>query len=422
MSTWGIGDNHDSDQVSILKDQLRSKDAQYATLHSQLCKKDDELNEVKASFNDMLYKLRNEADRVVQLETTLNRRNEELQNERLTRQNTEGALTAAHQKFKSQEQTTRELNVHLESLSSHANNSSSDKAKLERDNAALQARVRELQLEAQAKEQREQAFLRHSQSAAANSSTTRGGRRRSSSVSTFRVTALEHEASDLRTLSGQQSSEIRVLTERLAHAQQALVQAENEKMATERRLHRQLEEVQASLEEREEDLKAMRQMGEGADVAMREAGLLERLEDEEGRVAALETQLAHANANHRREATMLTNELERMQQLLADEKKKVLESEPRMIDLISEKEEAFDEREQAQRDVLDLKKRMDSAKLQIQDLESKLAASTPLPHSPTRFRKPRSRDGSHCAASSRRNRAPARRTGWTTRGTRCAEP
>lgn len=75
MSTWGIGDNHDSEEVRTLKEQLRTKGgsymfywivnltyicqgAQHATLHGEFCKREAELKEVKTSLDEALLKVR----------------------------------------------------------------------------------------------------------------------------------------------------------------------------------------------------------------------------------------------------------------------------------------------------------------------------------------------------------------------------
>jgi len=79
--------------------------------------------------------LRRETDRGLELEAALSKRNEELQNERVTRQNIESSFITAQQKIKAAEQTERELFSSLDTLSLQARSSSDGKEKLERENA-----------------------------------------------------------------------------------------------------------------------------------------------------------------------------------------------------------------------------------------------------------------------------------------------
>ena len=122
----------------------------------------------------------------------MQRYNEDLQNERITRANTELALNTANERLKASEQTAREYQTVIDKLSASADSSSADRFKLEQEIQSLNLRIRELQGEVRVKEQLEQALLRQSQS---TSGKENRGRRRSSSVSTFKVTALEQELS-----------------------------------------------------------------------------------------------------------------------------------------------------------------------------------------------------------------------------------
>ncbi|KAI0660695.1 hypothetical protein C8Q70DRAFT_1152984 [Cubamyces menziesii] len=344
MSTWGIGDHHDSDEVHALKEQLRTKDAAHATLHGQLLKKEAELDGVKASLNDVLDKLRREADRVIQLDSDLKRRNEELANERLTRQNAEVALTAAHRKLKDSEHSALELQSTIDTLSSQSNSTLAGRSKLEQDNASLQARVRALERELQSKTHAEELALRQSQSASGRN------RRRSSSESSFRIPALEKQLADLDATSNQRAAELQKTTEQLTRTRDALVQLQNEKTAAEKRLRRELEEVRATLDDREEDLRMLREAQGGADLAAREADLLERLEEEEKRAAALENELARSTGSRKRDLAMLQDELNRTTRLLEDATRKASEAEERLVELAREKEEALDERDRLEQE------------------------------------------------------------------------
>ncbi|CDO73022.1 hypothetical protein BN946_scf185007.g76 [Trametes cinnabarina] len=379
MSTWGIGDNHDSDEIRTLKDQLRTKDAAYATLHGEYLKKELELNEIKASRDDTLDKLRREADRVTQLDVDLKRRNEELANERNTRQNAETALTTTQRKLKDSEKVAQELQSTIESLSTHANSTSAGHSKLEQDNAALQTRVRALERELQSKTHAEELVLLQSQSASARQ------RRRSSSESSFRVSALEQEVADLRANSVQQAEELQKASDQLTRSRDAFVQLQNEKTAMEKRLHKELEQVQAALADREDDLRILRDSRGGEDMAAREAELLERLEEEEKRVAVLENELARSSGSRKRDLAMLQDELDRATMLLEDANNKAGETEARLAVLLREKEAALDERNQMEQEYARLVERLNVADGWASNLEKSNAESSlpsPSPKTP----------------------------------------
>ncbi|KAI0828888.1 hypothetical protein BC628DRAFT_1315713 [Trametes gibbosa] len=369
MSTWGIGDNHDSDEVTALKEQLRTKDAAHATLKGEFVKKEADLSDLKASLSDIYDKLRREADRVIQLDADLKRRNEELANERLTRQNAEAALMTAHRKLKDSEQAALELQSNIESLSSHADMTSVGRSKLEQDNATLQARVRALETEVQSKARAEELALRQSQRESASARQ----RHRSPSDSSFRVPALEKEVSDLRATCTQQAVELERTSEQLANTRNALVQLQNDKTATERRLRRELEEMHSELEDREETLRLLRDAHGGEDIAARESNLLERLEDEEKRIAALEGELARSASSRKRDFAMLQDELTRTASLLEVANRQASEAEERLSELAREKEEALNERDNLEQERVRLGERLRAADSRISELEGHLS-------------------------------------------------
>ncbi|KAI8990618.1 hypothetical protein BD414DRAFT_577349 [Trametes punicea] len=377
MSAWGIGDHHDSDEVRSLKEQLRAKDAANATLHGEYLKRAAELNEVKASLNECLEKLRQEADRVIQLDSDLKRRNEELVNERLTRQNAEVALTTAHRKLKDSEQAALELQSTVDTLSCHANSTSIGRLNLEQENAALRKRVRALERELQSKTRAEELALRQSHD---QSASTRH-RRRSSSESSIRIPVLEKEIADLRTTSIQHATELQKTTEQLARTRDALVQLQNEKTAVEKRLRRELEEVKATLDDREEDLRLLRDAQGGEDMAAREVELMQRLEEEEKRIATLEDALARSSGSRRRDLTMLQDELNRTTKLLEDANKKSSEAEERLMQLLREKEEVLNQRNNLEEERARLAERLREAGSKSSQLEARLGDSSLL--SPT---------------------------------------
>ncbi|KZT08687.1 uncharacterized protein LAESUDRAFT_648603 [Laetiporus sulphureus 93-53] len=375
MATWGIGDNHDSDEVKSLKDQLRHKDAQIATLGGQLLKREEDFKGLSVTCNENTDKLRKEADRALELEEALTKRTDELQNERMTRQNTEVALAAAQNKLKEAEQATQELYGTIHSISTNAGASSEDKARLEKENTTLHARVRALQSEIAAREQAEQPLLRRSQPQPSNS-------RRSSGSTTLRLAALERENSELQACVSQQASELLDARNRLSRAQDSLVGKENEKHAMEKRLQQQLDEVQAELKEQQDELKALQGRG-GEDAAQRETDLLERLEEEETRIAALEKELTRSMESRKKELSLLQKELDRSTVLLKNGTKKLEKAEAQIIQLMDEKEEGLAQRKEAYKEVEELKRQVQDANFRIRYCPPRLLTAS-LPSSSPR--------------------------------------
>lgn len=310
--------------------------------------------------------LRQEADRALKLEATLKHRTQELQNERTTRQNVETALASTQHKLKAAEQTSNELEGTLDSLSRGIQSTTSQKGSLEAENTSLKSKVRSLQAELAAKEQVEQAALRHGRSAIPGPR----GRPRSSSVNNFRVTALERESSDLQNRLTQQTTELRDAKAQATRLQETLIQRENEMVAMERRLRREISEVREELEERQEELRMLQGSG-SADTAAREAELLERLDDEERRVAMLEAELKRScGPSSKREVAMLQSEVQRTLDLLQDEREKAAEAEARLLELVADKEAALDERDQASEEARQMQERLRVASDRIRYVSS----------------------------------------------------
>ncbi|RPD57111.1 hypothetical protein L227DRAFT_594892 [Lentinus tigrinus ALCF2SS1-6] len=373
MPTWGVGDNHDSDEVRTLKDQIRTKDAQQGTLQSELMKREGELKEVKASLNEALAKLRQDADRVLQLEAALKQRNEDLSNERLTRANAEVALTTAERRLKESEQETLELQSTLDTLSARADSTTAGHSKLEQDNANLHTRIRALERELQNKAQAEEAALRQSQS----SSSARYCRQPSEVFS--RVPILEKELVELRAASSRQASELQRTVEQLSSTRSKLLQVQNEKIASERHLQKQLADTQAALDDRTEDLRVLRDARGGEDAVDRESNLLERLEEEEKRVAALENELARSAGSRKRDLAMLQDELDRTTQLLEDAKSQAATTEERLSVFAKEREAAFCDRRRLEQEQEYMSQHLQEAEAKISALEYQLAQTCPNP-------------------------------------------
>lgn len=94
MSVWNIGIDDESEETRIFKDKLSSKESQISAQQMKLMKQTAELDELQSTLNDALHKLSRETNRVLQLESDLTHRSEELRNEKLVSQNAAQALAA----------------------------------------------------------------------------------------------------------------------------------------------------------------------------------------------------------------------------------------------------------------------------------------------------------------------------------------
>lgn len=207
-------------------------------------------------------------------------------------------------------------------MSRQANSTSLGRLKLEQDNVALQTRVRAIGRELQNKPQAGKAALSRSHGPTGSRSRTQ-----SPTGNSFRIPALEMEVAELHATSKRRALELQHTTEQLTRARNQLVQIQNGKIAAERQLERQLDGARAALHG-------------GEDAAAREAGLLERLEMEEQRVAVLKDQLARSAGSRKQVTAMLRDELDRMTQIL-DANDKLAAAESRLAQLTWDRESAY---------------------------------------------------------------------------------
>lgn len=267
--------------------------------------------------------------------------------------------------MKDSQQETLELQSTLDTLSVRADSTSAGRSKLEQDNANLQTRIRALERELQNKAQAEEVALRQSQSSASVR------HRRQPSEVFSRVPILEKELAELRATSSQQASELQRTTEQLTRTRDELVQVQNEKTASERRLQKQLVDTQAALDDREDDLRMLRDARGGEDVADRENNLLERLEEEEKRVAALENELARSAGSRKRDLAMLQDELHRTTQLLDDARVQAATTEEQLLLFAKERESALRDRQRMEQDQEYISQHLQEAEAKIRYVSSR---------------------------------------------------
>lgn len=326
-----------------------------AGLRNQLLKRDTELSELKSTLNETLRKVRclpvsfmlpltlvtiqlsREADRALRLEADLTRVSEDLTHHKLTSQNAEQALATANAKLCASELNQRELQNHIEILSSREDVVKEGSLKLEKEKKVLEARVRELDTEVK-------------QLSAPSSLPRKAGRARSSSVSmgNFKNSALEQELSDIRAALAVKNGDLRTANDKLGRMQTQLIQAQNERTATEKKMQRHLKELETLLEEKEEELESLIAQQEGGGGREREDELLKRVEEDEAKIMALEMLVGQSH-----QVPQIRDALKKAERQLNVEIEKAGEIERRCADLVKEKDEVLEKLEDARREIQD---------------------------------------------------------------------
>ncbi|KAL4070700.1 hypothetical protein J3A83DRAFT_4057663, partial [Scleroderma citrinum] len=287
MSLSDLGKNDISAEVQGFKDKLASQDAENAALRGLLLKREAELNEIKVSLNETVYKLSKEADRVLLLEGDLTARDAELKRERVSRENVESALASTQEKLRSQERTTKELEATMDSLSQHSQSSNAERRTLEGEKHTLEVRVRELQRLVQ----------QHEAQTISSNLPRRTARPRSSSVTDFRLPALEQELSDCKAQLALKEKALRIAQEKLTCIQNELVKAENLRISIEKSSQERISVLLTTLEGREDEIEALKKGGENGNAEERENALLQRIEEDEAKIAMLERMLEEGRAD-----------------------------------------------------------------------------------------------------------------------------
>lgn len=262
---------------------------------------------------------------------------DDLSHHKLASQNAEQALEAVNAKLRASELNERELQSHLEILSSREDAAKDGTSKILKEKKVLEARVRELDAEVR------------QLSAPTSGIPKKAGRARSSSVSmgNFKSAAMEQDLNDTRASLATKEKDLRNANEKLNRVQTQLMQAQNEQMAMEKKTQRQVKELEASLEEKDYELDSLRaQQASGGHE--REEELMKRIEEDEAKLSALEMLVGES---HKLES--IKDALQRTEKQLKVEISKSEESEKRCAELVREKEETLDELEQARKVLYD---------------------------------------------------------------------
>lgn len=306
-------------------------------------KREAELEEIKASLNETVHKvfgfyllnhpltplkqLSAEAGRALRLESDLASRSDELKMEKMASRNAEIALAAAQERLKAEERTARELEATLDTMSCQSDSIRAQTFKLETEKRTMESRVRELERMLQNVDQ---------QSSANSRLPKRGGRPRSSSVSNPRLPALEQELNDTKVLLAHREKTLRDIETKFARVQEDLVKTQNSQISAEKATQARIAELSSMLEDRCDELEMLKANQGAGDAIEREEELLKRIDEDEAKIAALESLLREQQSGPTQAA------YDRVQDRLRAESEKLTYSEKRVRDLMEEKKEAQD--------------------------------------------------------------------------------
>ncbi|KIY73595.1 hypothetical protein CYLTODRAFT_333067, partial [Cylindrobasidium torrendii FP15055 ss-10] len=232
MSVLAIGANDVSEETLAFRNHLASKDTQIASHENQIFKQNVELGELKKTLDDVLHKLSTETTRSLKLEKDLSKLREDLKTEQLNAHNNALAVENARKEIREKELENRELVAHLDTFSHQSNGDSTRITQLEKEKAALAARVRELD-----------ASLRAAHSTPPPPIPEH---RRSSSINNVRIGTLEMELEDARGQVMAKDLEIRSQAEKWRADAMRL---EHEKASIERELKARISELESELED-----------------------------------------------------------------------------------------------------------------------------------------------------------------------------
>ncbi|KAK0481557.1 hypothetical protein IW261DRAFT_1562853 [Armillaria novae-zelandiae] len=360
MSHWNIGADDVSEETQIHRNKLASKDSQIAAQQTQLLKQTKELDDLRTSLHDALYK---KATGLYDLKLTFYGATTTCVTKNWHHKTQLARFSLANEQIKAKELENKELVSNLDHLSRQSDGHAMRATKLEKEKNTLEARMNELEVN-----------LRDLNSTpvsppARHLSLHRG---RSSSLSNLKISTLEIELADVKAALTAKEGEVRVLSQKAGNE---AMKAENEMIAMERAVQKQLDEMQALLEEKEEELDFLR--GGSGGGSEREEDLLRRIDEDGAKIDALERLLGDVD-----DAKVLAEKLNVAEHRLQMEMQKVFECTSRQVELVQEKEEAFDELEEVRERVAFLEqtvhareKHVDALQREVADLRAQVALS-----------------------------------------------
>lgn len=258
------------------------------------------------------------------LQNNLTQCKDDLRNEKNASRNIEASLQAANTKLKQKDIETRDLEATLDRLSKTSDEYNTRNAKLESEKSALEARIRELESSA-----------RQLQSAVAAASRRAPSRTSSAQFNDLRINALEKESRELGEKLAENEKELVCCQAKLSHAQNEVLRLQNEELAKEARTKSEFDQLRSLLQERNEELDYYKNQQAGSE---REEELLQRIEEDEAKITALEAMLRESD-----DVKDLREKLRNMERRFTVEVEKMAKLEMRSTVLIQERDDALRE-------------------------------------------------------------------------------
>jgi len=265
-----------------------------------------------------------EDERTLRLQNDLTQCKNDLRNEKNVCHNLQVSLQTANSKLKAKDKETSDLEATLERLSSTSNDHYIRGRKLEEEKTTLEGRVRELE-----------SNVRELHSVKMASSRRRSSRSSSASHNDLVIRAMEKDIRELHDMLSGKESEIQKSREKLTQAQDELLRAENERLAQEASHRSQVDNLESLLKEKQEELNYLKEQDGGM---KREMELLQRIEEDDATIAALEASLQRSNCDEN-----LRQKLQNIEQRLKAETEKVVDLRAQSIGLEREREDAMNE-------------------------------------------------------------------------------
>lgn len=248
----------------------------------------------------------------------------DLRNEKNICHNLQVSLQTANSKLKAQGKETSDLEATLERLSSISNDHYIRGRKLEEEKTALEGRVRELE-----------SNIRELHSVNMATSRRRSSRSSSAAHNDLIIRAMDKDNRELHDMLSGKESEIQKSREKLTQAQNELLRAGNERLVQEASHRSQVDNLKSLLKEKQEELDYHKEQDGGV---KREMELLQRIEEDDAKIAALEASLQQSNSDKH-----MRQKLQNMEQRLKAETEKVVDLRARSIDLEREREDTMNE-------------------------------------------------------------------------------
>jgi len=220
----------------------------------------------------------------------------------------------------------------------------------------LETRVRELQRLVQ----------QHEAQTTSSNRARRAARPRSSSVTNFSVPALEQELGDFKAKLALKEQDLHIMQDKLTCAQNELVKAENMRISVEKTSQERISVLLATLEDKEDEIEALKKSGGNGDGEERESALLQRIEEDEAKIAILERMVEETRADRTSQAAH-----NKLQSLFKAQSEMLFRCEELRAQLLGEREGLRTEQDTLRQEISKGNEILQATQLRLQDSEVK---------------------------------------------------